>query len=120
MIKFRKFTISWGIILVLIFILFTSYSFKLDKKINEYRGLENTFASKVAEYNDANKIYPYSIEVMNVTASEAIEKGIITDLRINNDVCDGYVTISNDDIVVYTPYISCKNYTTKGYDKNKN
>ncbi len=117
---FRRFTISWGVILILIFIVFTAYSFKLDKKIDEYRTLENNFASKVAEYNDANKIYPSSIEVMTVTASDAVEKGIIADLQISNDVCDGYVSISNDDIVVYTPYISCKHYTTKGYDKSKN
>ena len=118
--NFRRFTISWGVILILIFVVFTAYSFKLDKKIDEYRSLENNFASKVVEYNDANKIYPSSIEVITVTASDAIEKGIIDNLQISNDICDGYVSISNDDIVVYTPYISCKNYTTKGYDKSKN
>ena len=46
--KFRKFTILWGVILVLIFVLFTMYSFKLDKKIKEYRSLEEYFANAVA------------------------------------------------------------------------
>ena len=51
--KFRKFTIAWGIILVLIFILFTMYSFKLDKKIKKYHELEEYFATSVSEYSDA-------------------------------------------------------------------
>ena len=51
--KFRKFTILWGMILVFIFILFTMYSFKLDKKIKEYRDLEEYFANAVAEYNNS-------------------------------------------------------------------
>ena len=72
---FRRFTISWGVILILIFIVFTAYSFKLDKKIDEYRSLENNFASKVAEYNDANKIYPSSIEVITVTAAMLLKRG---------------------------------------------
>ena len=107
--KFRKFTIAWGIILVLIFILFTMYSFKLDKKIKKYHELEEYFATSVSEYSDAKK---------NFSLSDAIEKGIVTELKIDDDICDGYVKIANDEIVTYTPYISCKNYTTKGYEKN--
>ena len=116
--KFRKFTIAWGIILVLIFILFTMYSFKLDKKIKKYHELEEYFATSVSEYSDAKKDYPQTIEVINFSLSDAIEKGIVTELKIDDDICDGYVKIANDEIVTYTPYISCKNYTTKGYEKN--
>ncbi len=116
--KFRKFTILWGVILVSIFVLFTMYSFKLDKKIKEYRSLEEYFANAVAEYNNKNKDYPKTIEVINFSLSEAIEKGVVSQLKIDNDICDGYVKIANEEIVTYTPYISCKNYTTKGYKKN--
>lgn len=118
--KFRKFTILWGIILIMIFILFTLYSIKLDKKIKEYRNLEMYFANAVAEYNDTKKDYPKTIEVINFSLSDAIEKGIVSELKIDDDICDGYVKIANDEIVTYTPYISCKNYTTKGYAKNLN
>ena len=118
--KFRKFTILWGMILVFIFVLFTMYSFKLDKKIKEYHYLEEYFANAVAEYNNTRKDYPQTIEVINFSLSEAIEKGIVSELKIDNDICDGYVKIANDEIVTYTPYISCKNYTTKGYTKNLN
>lgn len=116
--KFRKFTIIWGIILVAIFVLFTMYSFKLDKKIKKYHDLEEYFATSVAEYNNTNKDYPQTIEVINFSLSDAIEKGVVSELKIDNDICDGYVKIANDEIVTYTPYISCKNYTTKGYAKN--
>ena len=116
--KFRKFTIVWGIILVAIFVLFTMYSFKLDKKIKKYHDLEEYFATSVAEYNNTNKDSPQTIEVINFSLSDAIEKGVVSELKIDNDICDGYVKIANDEIVTYTPYISCKNYTTKGYAKN--
>ena len=86
--KFRKFTILWGIILVLIFVLFTMYSFKLDKKIKEYRSLEEYFANAVAEYNNKNKDYPKTIEVINFSLSEAIEKGVVSQLKIDNDICN--------------------------------
>lgn len=115
--RFRKFTIVWGIILVAIFILLTMYSFKLDKKIKKYHDLEEYFATSVAEYNNAKKDYPQTIEVINFSLSDAIEKGIVSELKIDNDICDGYVKIANDEVVTYTPYISCKNYTTKGYAK---
>ena len=62
--------------------------------------------------------YPKTIEVINFSLSEAIEKGVVSQLKIDNDICDGYVKIANEEIVTYTPYISCKNYTTKGYTKN--
>ena len=115
--RFRKFTIVWGIILVAIFVLFTMYSFKLDKKIKKYHDLEEYFDTSVAEYNNAKKDYPQTIEVINFSLSDAIEKGIVSELKIDNDICDGYVKIANDEVVTYTPYISCKNYTTKGYAK---
>ena len=107
-------------ILVFIFVLFTMYSFKLDKKIKEYHYLEEYFANAVAEYNNTRKDYPQTIEVINFSLSEAIEKGVVSELKIDDDICDGYVKIANDEIVTYTPYISCKNYTTKGYTKNLN
>ena len=103
---------------IIIFILFTMYSFKLDKKIKKYHELEEYFATSVSEYSDAKKDYPQTIEVINFSLSDAIEKGIVTELKIDDDICDGYVKIANDEIVTYTPYISCKNYTTKGYEKN--
>ena len=64
--KFRKFTILWGVILVLIFVLFTMYSFKLDKKIKEYRSLEEYFANAVAEYNNSKKDSITAIQINRV------------------------------------------------------
>ena len=63
--RFRKFTIVWGIILVAIFVLFTMYSFKLDKKIKKYHDLEEYFATSVAEYNNAKKDYPQTLLVLS-------------------------------------------------------
>lgn len=116
--KFRTFTISWGVILVAIFCSFTAFSINVSKKLNEYHSLENYFADKVSEYNSENNIYPETIEVLSVDLDEAIEKGIVSELRVDNDICYGYVNIFNDSVVTYTPYIKCKNYITEGYEEN--
>ena len=48
----------------------------LDKKIKEYRSLEEYFANAVAEYNNKNKNYPKTIEyltdnpIMDITWQE--------------------------------------------------
>jgi len=116
--RFRAFAITWGVILVAIFCLFTIFSINVSKRLNEYHSLENYFAEKVSEYNSENNIYPETIEVLSVNLEDAIAKGIISELRVNDDTCDGYVNISNDFVVTYTPYIKCKNYVTEGYDEN--
>lgn len=118
--KFRKFTITWGIILIAIFFIFTAFSIKVDKRLKEYHSLEKTFAEAVSKYYDDNKLYPKTIEVIYVSLEEAIEKGIIEELRTKNDTCDGYVKIANEDITIFTPYITCRGYVTKGYEKELN
>jgi len=115
--KFRIFIVVWGVVLVVIFCLFTILSINVSKKLKEYHNLENYFADKVAEYNNTNGIYPETIEVLTINLNEAIEKGIVSELRISDDTCDGYVSISNDSGVVYIPYIKCKNYVTDGYSE---
>ena len=40
------------------------------------------------------------------------------ELKVKNDVCDGYVLVTKEDVYHYKAYIKCKNYETDGYKDN--
>ena len=87
---------------------------------DKYKKLENDLTEAAIIYN--NKYYTDTIYNNNyvVTVVRLKTDDILSDFKINNTYCSGYVEIEKDSITKYSSYIKCGNlYETKGYDKNK-
>lgn len=104
----------WAVLVVIIISLLTALGFILDKKYAKYKDLEEEIFNSAKEY--AYK-YAYLSEEdeLTVTTEELIEAGFLDTMTIEDDECSGYVVIKIKDKYEYTVYITCKEYTTKGY-----
>ena len=49
---------------------------------------------------------------------ELKDSGLIKDLKVNNDKCDGYVIVKKNQLVYeYKGFVKCKEYKTKNYSE---
>lgn len=89
-----------------------------DKVKNfNYETLETKLVAASKNYiNDKDKISENEI----ITSAELINKNYLDELKDgDNTDCSGYVEIKVSDTMEYKAYITCFDYTTKGYRTNK-
>ncbi len=110
--------IIWGVLVVVILGLLTTLGFMLKKTNKEYRYLEDTLKVSGEKYSSDNFIYPPEGEKIIISKDTLIKEGYLEKLEYNNDVCDGYVEVSKNNVALYKAFIKCNKYTTKGYKKN--
>lgn len=112
----KHYGIIWGIVVVGIFVLLTVFGFMYKDKSKAYKELEEKLVSAEKKYVDAKFLYPEENNTLKTSASELITSGFMEELKINDEVCDGYVIVSHDTTVfTYKGYVSCSHYKTKGY-----
>lgn len=112
----KKNMILSSILVILLVLTLTLIGLNTKKQNKEYKELETKLEKAAIGYYGEN---PSLISNNGTITSEEL---CIYDSTINmivkEDTCTGYVkTISNMGIYEYKPYISCKNYQTKGYTK---
>lgn len=97
-------------LIVVGYLIYTFYGTLATREGTVYISLENKIAYAAKDYiNDGHK--SKSI----ITLRELKSEGYILVFTDNNDnACDGYVEYEDG---VYTPYIKCENFTTRGYNK---
>lgn len=117
--KMKKISIAWGILIVIVFGLLTYFALTWKNSTNEYKKLENTLVDSVKAYYESKYKYPTGMEVITVTLNELKENNILSELRYEDDLCDGYVDVAYDNVITYKAYIKCSNYVTKGYNDNQ-
>ncbi len=116
--KMKKMYFVWGIVVVVIFSLLTAFGFLYKNKTNVYKNLEEKLVAAEKKYADAKFLYPQNGETVKVTAQEMIEYGAMDSFEVEEDACEGYATIQkNGTVYDFKGYVSCNNYTTKGYEK---
>ena len=55
-------------------------------------------------------------EKKKITVAELLKSGALSTNKINDDECDGYVTVKNNGVNYdYKAYIKCKKYTSVDY-----
>lgn len=89
-----------------------------DKNKNfNYETLETKLVNASKEYiDDKDKISENEI----ITSSELISKNYLDELKDeDNTDCTGYVEVEVSDEMEYKAYITCFDYTTKGYRASK-
>lgn len=99
-----------GIILFICYILFF--------KANAYKDLEKNMENVVSQYlGQYIEEYPKGGE-KKINITDVINKGYAIDMKVNNEVCDGYVIVKKVTFAYeYDAYIKCNNYVSKGYIK---
>ena len=109
--------IIWAIIVLIIIGLLTALGFILENRYEKYKELEDKLVSSAKEYAHSEILLEEG-EII-VTTEELIEQEYLDSLEVDDDVCQGYVVITNDGTYEYAPYITCKGYTTRNFLENK-
>lgn len=114
--KTKTLFIIWAIIVVIVLILLTILGFMLKNNNKEYHELEDKLKVSGEKYGNTEFIYNNEFKTLKITTEE-LENYIDYDLKVNEDECTGYVEVTYDYAYEYKAFISCNNYTTKGYEK---
>lgn len=111
--------VIWGVIVVILVALLTTMGFMLKGKNEDYEKIEKRLKEAASSYVDHNFLYPEGDEKLKILSKDLIDNGFLKyeELKVNNDVCTGYVILSKDMVYEYDVFIKCNNYTTKGYKK---
>ena len=110
--EMKKTSIIWGLLLLLIFGMLTAFGILWKKKNMEYVDAEKKISDLVKSYKDASTVATGE----TIPLKELQDLDLIDELKVNDETCDGYVRIENKKgVYEYKGYISCANYSTKGY-----
>lgn len=115
--ELKKLSIVWGLLMLGLFILLTTFALVWKSKNAQFEVLENNLKNVAASYYESAHSYPGPGEVIKVSVEELKDAGKIEELTYKGEACQGYVDVINEDVIVFKPYIKCKNYTTKGYSE---
>ena len=113
----NRIAIIWGVLLVLIFILLTSFGLQWKVKTKGYLELETNIVDATKSYYEKDHSYPGEGESAYISLNDLKEDNIIDSLTYNDDECDGFVIVKHENVITYTGYIKCNNYTSKDYAK---
>lgn len=114
--KLRTSWIIWGMIMFAIVILLFCFGIVFAKKNKVYKEQEKELVEITKMYVESSTWYPKKGESLKVDINELIENGLISDVVVNDDSCNGYINVINNGIIEYKAYLNCKNYKTHGYE----
>ena len=95
-----------------------------EGKDTTYEDIEDTLSYETKKYVKRN-YDSLGIDTLIITSSKLIEgnyieKEELTDPDKDGSYCTGYVEVEIvNDKTIYSPYINCSKYTTKGYIKRR-
>jgi hypothetical protein len=115
--RLKKISIIWGIVAFLLFAFLTTMGFIYKDKAQKYKKLEKNLVAITKKYTATDFNFPVNGENVIIKYDELNEAGLIDSLEVDNQKCDGYVTVTFKNVTEYKAYIKCANYTTHGFDK---
>jgi len=117
--QMKKISYIWGFLLVLLVVGLTIIGFIYKNKSSDYKKLEDQLVESAKKYVDAKFLYPDDKASMKISFEDMKNDGFIEELKKDDEnVCDGYVLVSNNGMVFqYKGFVKCPKYTTKDYEK---
>lgn len=111
--------VIWGVIVIILIGLLTTMGFMLKSKNEKYEKVEKRLKEATSSYVDHNFLYPENDEKLKIFSKDLLDNGFLKyeELKVDKDVCTGYVVLKKDMVYEYEAYIKCNNYTSKGYQK---
>lgn len=109
--------VIWGVMVIVLVGLLTVLGFMLKDKNGKYEEVEDRLKKATSSYVDNKFLYPEDNENLKILSKDLIENGFLKsdELKVNNDICSGYVILTKNMVYEYKAYIKCNNYKTKGY-----
>lgn len=116
----KKMVICWVILIVGLVGVLTYIGFTYEKSVSEYKSLEADLVESADAYININKINLNIDETLIISDEKLMEASLVRSMNIESDECQGYVEIKKSiNKTDYKAYISCKDYQTEGYTKQK-
>ena len=111
--------VVWGVIVIVLIGLLTTMGFMLKDKNEKYEVVEKRLKEAASSYADHNFLYPEDGEKLKILTKDLVSSGFLKqdELKVDKDVCTGYIILHKDVFCEYDVFIKCNNYTTKGYQK---
>lgn len=114
--QMKKISIIWGLIMVIIVILLIILGIIFNKKNKVYTDMEDNLVEATKKYVEKSFAYPKDDDELRVSYTQLKESGLIDEISINKNECDGYVIVKNNNLVYeYKGYVKCPEYKTKNY-----
>ena len=114
--QLKRISIIWGLLVFMIFSVLTFFALQWKSTKQPYFNLENNLVEATKKYYEAEHSYPNQGEKIKITFEELKEKNLLTELKINEEECNGYTLVENNGVIEYKGYIKCSDYTTKNYE----
>ena len=115
--KLKVTWVLWGLLMMAIVIVLFFLGITISKKNKPYKDKEAEIVEIAKMHVESSTWYPEKGQHLKIEIKELIEKGLIEDVVIEEDKCNGYVDVQNNGIIEYKTYLNCKNYQTHGYEK---
>ena len=88
-----------------------------ENDIYKYSDIETKLIDSTKKYIKDFYNNNLGVDTLNIKISSLISNNYISEVRDKDGNCTGYVSVYKDDnnVVIYTPYLKCKNYVSNGY-----
>ena len=117
--RLKRISIIWGIVAVLLFAFLTAIGFIYKNKTQKYTDLDKELVKVTKSYTATDFKFPINGEEIIITFEELKNAGLIDNLKVDNQKCDGYVEVSFNNVTEYKAFIKCDKYTTHNFKKDK-
>ncbi len=112
----KKMIIAWILIAILLFGTIYFIGIRVNKEYKDYRDYEADLIESATVFLNINERKINAGEKKKITVAELLKSGALSTNKINDDECDGYVTVKNNGVNYdYKAYIKCKKYTSVDY-----
>ena len=112
----KKMYIAWICLIATLMLALIVIGYNISNKTKDYKAKEQDMIEQASSYITKNEIELSVGESIKLDHQRLIDAGLIKDMKVKEDECEGYVkVIKNSMNVDYKAYIKCKNYTSDGY-----
>lgn len=108
--------VIWFILVLIIVGLLTTLGFMLNNKYQDYEQLESKLLKAAQEYTLVNKNDFEGAKDYKLTSEVLIASDYMDELKLDDEVCEGYVLINHSKEFSYKVFIKCENYTSSNYE----
>lgn len=112
----KKMIVLWSIVAACLFFSIYFIGIRVNKEYKPYRDYESDLIESATIYLNLTETKLKSGEKKNIKIEELLKSGSLSTKNVNDDECEGYVTVKNvNSEYQYAAYIKCKNYTSVDY-----
>lgn len=111
-------SVVWGILVVLLFSGLTTIGFIYKKKTAKYKKLEDRLVEVTKKYTATDFNFPKNGDEIIITYKELEERGLIKELKVDKQKCDGYVKLTFNGVTEYKGFIKCEKYKTHNFNND--